>query len=134
MQGILNALENRAQSMDVQIAQAKPLAADDVQWAKLKQVVDSMTANLNEIGQMIVGCKVIKKSPFGKCGFQGKCHRQTTIIEAYLKTTSKDQPLSLAIVAYVCPEHEYKNLSYVATNFATGVVYEREIKKYTPQM
>ena len=121
--------------MDVQIAQAKPLEADDLAWEKLKQVVDGLTANLNEISQMIVGCKVIKKSPFGKCGFQTKCHRQTTIVEAYLKTTSKDQPLSLAIVAYVCPEHEYKNLSYVATNFAKGVIYQREIiKKYTPQM
>lgn len=127
---LLGALQARAQSMDVQIKKAKPMQPQDVAWERLKQSVENLPANLNTIGKMIVDCEHVKQSTFGKCGFQGKCNRQITIVEAVLEK----EPHSLSIIAHVCPEHEYKTINYVATNTQRNVVYVRSIvKSYDPQ-
>lgn len=127
---LLGALQARAQSMDVQIKKAKPMQPQDLAWERLKQNVENLPANLNTIGKMIVDCEDVRQSTFGKCNFQGKCTRQITIVEA----TLEKEPHNLAIIAHVCPEHEYKTISYVATNVERGVVYVRSIvKSYDPQ-
>jgi len=127
---LLGALQARAESMDVQIKKAKPMQPQDVAWERLKQNVDNLPANLNTIGKMIVDCENVTQGTFGKCGFQGKCTRQITVVEAVLEKT----PHALSIIAHVCPEHEYKTIRYVATNSERNVVYVRDIvKSYDPQ-
>lgn len=124
MSNLLQVLEQKAKSMDVQIKKARTVTIDEATWIKTKKYVDQLPANLDTIARMIADCENITKGDFGKCKFQGKCHRSLITLQAFLE----QEPYQIFISAYVCPEHEFKNLSYVALNSNHNVAYVRELR------
>lgn len=124
MSNLLQVLEQKAKSMDVQITKARTVSIDEATWIKTKKKVEQLPANLDTIAQMIADCDNVVQGSFGKCMFQGKCHRNLVTLQAFLET----KPHTIFINTYVCPEHEFKNVSYVALNNDHNVAYVRELR------
>jgi len=126
MDNLLSTLEKKAGSLDVQIAKAKPMTADEVAWLKLKQKVDTAKTGKTELEQIFMHAANLDRSTYGKCNFQNKCVANCTKLEVVLED---NRPLTMGLVAVVCPQHDYKHLYYYAINAVTNSMYVRDIVK-----
>ena len=82
MSSLLQVLENKAKSMDVQIKKARTVSIDEATWIKAKRRVDEFPANLDRIAEEIANCENVVQGTFGKCRFQGKCHRNLVTLHS----------------------------------------------------
>lgn len=133
MGNILDVLEKRAGSLDVQIAKAQPMTADEAAWLQIKAKVDKADTGKSHLEQLLLSApNMTRSNASGKCNFQNKCIANCTKLEVVLEDK---KPFTMGLVAVICPQHEFKHLYYYAINAFSNSMYVRDIiKNYDLQL
>ncbi len=131
---ILDIINQRANSLDVQVAKSKPVSVDELPWIETIRRVNEMPANMGMIEDIVRSKKAVPgaviDSMYGHCN-KDKCTQDAVRIEVSLE---KD-PFEIQLLLYVCGNHGTKNAMYVAFNSQKNVVYRRKIiVNFEPQL